>query len=352
MEQNKFLKFFSVIAFLAFASVSCWATAESLHLLLPSWPVIMCWIVTIGFFFIASLGTKMIADSLNQNVYIEKRSLMLIGGILITIVFWLLCSMPTNTHTFFYRNVISDVVSSDITTTQGYLDQLKENTVIEAKIDTACIKVENEVTSKLAELQAEINNEFNPGNGPKTKQILAEFANILGVTKIEPLSSVGSTARDRQKIINSYRSKILSLLEVKKQNIRSQMSAPDEKVYRSRANTDWKNLNEIVKAQDSLDLNKAEVIYMINERLVKPYATIKTYSKYVKFNDYDEEIYTAENQVTKVKKMLSVFDVWKDFFAGRYAGHGFVFWVIISILVDLAAFIFFDLAFRKDGNSI
>lgn len=89
MEQNKFLKIFSIIAFLAFASVSCWATAESLHLLLPSWPVVMCWIVTIGFFFIASLGTKMIADSLNQNVYIEKRSLMLIGGILITLVFWL-----------------------------------------------------------------------------------------------------------------------------------------------------------------------------------------------------------------------------------------------------------------------
>ena len=45
---------------------------------------------------------------------------------------------------------------------------------------------------------------------------------------------------------------------------------------------------------------------------------------------------------------MSVFDVWKDFFRGLYKGHGFVFWILISILVDIAAFIFFDLAFKKE----
>ena len=62
MEQNNLWKFFSLFAFLAFAAVSCWATTESLHLLLPNWPLVLCWIVTIGFFIIASLGTKMIVD--------------------------------------------------------------------------------------------------------------------------------------------------------------------------------------------------------------------------------------------------------------------------------------------------
>lgn len=100
MNENKFLKVFCLLAFLAFAAVSCWATAESLHLLLPSWPLAMCWVVTIGFFFIASWGTKMIVDSLNQKIYLEKRGLRLLGGIFILLVFWLACSMPTNTHTF------------------------------------------------------------------------------------------------------------------------------------------------------------------------------------------------------------------------------------------------------------
>lgn len=81
MEQKNYLKLVWMAAFLAFALVSCWATAESLHLLLSSWPVVMCWIVTIGFFIIASLGTKMIVDSLNQNIYLEKRGLHLVGGI-------------------------------------------------------------------------------------------------------------------------------------------------------------------------------------------------------------------------------------------------------------------------------
>lgn len=119
MNDNKFVKIFTVAFFLILASVSCWATAESLHLLLPSYPRLLCWAVTIGFFFIASWGTKMICDSLNQNVYMERRGANLLGGLAIVIVFWLLCSMPTNTHTFFYRSLIHDKVTSDITTTQG-----------------------------------------------------------------------------------------------------------------------------------------------------------------------------------------------------------------------------------------
>ena len=58
-------------------------------------------------------------------------------------------------------------------------------------------------------------------------------------------------------------------------------------------------------------------------------------------------MYTAQNLVTRIKRLLSVFDVWADFVKGRYAGVGFIFWVIISILVDLGAFILFDIAFAK-----
>ena len=69
MEQNNILRLLSLVGFLAFAGVSVWATAESLHLLLSSWPVVLCWIVSFGFFIMASLGTKLIVDSLNQNIY-------------------------------------------------------------------------------------------------------------------------------------------------------------------------------------------------------------------------------------------------------------------------------------------
>lgn len=108
MNENSYLKISCIVLYLAFAAISCWATAESLHLLLPDWPLVAAWAVTIGFFFIASWGTKMITDSLNQDIYMDNRGLHLLGGIFIVLVFWLLCSMPTNTHTFFYRSHVRE----------------------------------------------------------------------------------------------------------------------------------------------------------------------------------------------------------------------------------------------------
>ncbi len=349
MGQPNFIKIFSIVAFLAFATVSCWATAESLHLLLSSLPLVLCWVITVGFFVIASLGTKMIVDSFNQDVYMEKRGLRLIGGILITLIFWLICSMPTNTHTFFFRNVINDKVTSDIATTQTYLAQIKNNEINETKIQAKSLELRNKVDSKLGELKAEIENEANPGIGPKSKQIMKDFAELLGVAKIEPLSSRGASIQDRDRLYNAYRNKIYILLENRLLILVKEMT-PSNNNYMKQAEKDWKNL-ELTKEyieNKKLDLDDADDIKLICDKLNAGYSTIKNYPQFVDFkNSNDEATYTAPNPVTKVKRMTSVFDVWDDFLKGDYAGHGFFFWVLISILVDLAAFIFFDIAFKK-----
>ena len=349
MNENKFLKLFGLLAFLAFAAVSCWATAESFHLLLSSWPLAMCWVVTIGFFFIASWGTKMIVDSLNQKIYLEKRGLRLFGGILILLIFWLACSMPTNTHTFFYRSVINDKVTNDLTTTEGYLMQIRDNATTEARIKSRLAELEKKVDVKLGELKAEIENDANPGFGPKAKEILRDFAEILGVVKIEPLTFKGTSIQDRQKLYDAYRQKMYILMEAKKLNIIKEMT-PSNNNHQKQADKDYKNLVLVKKYVEdgTLNLNDAEDIKSICDKLNAGYATIRTYKQFVDFKDEtDQMTYTAPNAVTKVKRMISVFDVWEDYLAGQYAGHGFFFWVLISILVDVAAFIFFDIAFKK-----
>ncbi len=350
MGQNKFLKLFCVLGFAAFALVSCWATAESLHLLLPTFHIVFCWIVTFGFFFIASWGSKMIVDSLNQKIYMEKRGWHLFGGVIILLFFWLICSMPTNTHTFFFRSVIGDKVTSDISTTQGYLAQIKGNVVTETKIQAECAKVRNKVEIKLGELKAEIENDANPGFGPKAKQILSEFAEVLGVAKIDPLSYRGISVQERKKLYDAYRSKIYILLENRLINIVKEMT-PTNQDYMKIAEKDYQNLELTKKYIDEgeLDVCDAEDIQIVCDNLNKGYSTIRTYKQFVDFKDeVDEKDYTSPNAITKVKRMISVFDVWKDFLKGEYAGHGFFFWVLISILVDIAAFIFFDIAFKKD----
>lgn len=349
MNENKFLKIFCILAFLAFAAVSCWATAESLHLLLSTFPIAMCWVVTVGFFFIASWGTKMIVDSFNQNIYLEKRRLHLLGGIIITLFFWLICSMPTNTHTFLYRSVINDKVTSDISTTEGYLVQIKDNTVTDTKIQIKCAKAKNDIEVKLGELKAEIMNDANPGFGPKAKEILRGFAELLGVARIEPLSYRGTSVQDRQRLYEAYRQKIYILLETRLLNIVKEMTPPNNN-HQKQAEKDYKNL-ELVKTyidDGTLDLNDADDIKTVCDKLNDGYATIRTYQQFVDFKDETDKVaYTSPNSVTKVKRMISVFDTWKDFINGEFEGHSFLFWIVISILVDVAAFIFFDIAFRK-----
>lgn len=349
MEQKNYLKLVWILAFVAFAAVSCWATSESLHLLLSSWPIIICWIVTIGFFIIASMGTKMIVDSLNQNIYLEKRGLRLVGGIFILLIFWLICSMPTNTHTFFYRNIINDEVTTDLSTTRGYLGQIKNNTNNIAQAQLKVTELENNVNVLLGELEAEIMNEANPGFGDKSKEILRKVAALLEVDKIEPLTKKGNSKQDRVKLCDAYRQKVYMLAQNRANHIMVNVLSPNPDIMKEVKRVDA-NLSEIQKCigNKTLDLNKSEDILEICNKLTESYNVIKKNRDFVNFSSKkDEEVYTADSPLTRVKRMISVIDVWKDFIAGKYAGRGFIFWVVISVLVDVAAFIFFDLAFRK-----
>lgn len=349
MEQRNYWKLLWVVAYVAFATVSCWATAESLHLLLSTWPKVMCWVVTIGFFIIASLGTKMIVDSLNQNIYLERRGLMLIGGVLITLVFWLICSMPTNTHTFFYRTVISDKVTGDISTTRNYLMQIQNNTNNKNQAQLKVNELKNSVDVLLGELEAEIKNEANPGDGPKSKEIRRKLAALLGVATIEKLSYKGVSKQDREKLCDAYRKKVYILANSRANNIMTTILSPnpDNLKIVKRDAENMKRMKEYID-DGTIDLNNAKDIKDVCDKLNMGYNTIKNNKDFVNFaSEADKNLYTADNPVTKVKRMISVFDVWEDFIKGEYAGHGFAFWIIISILVDIAAFIFFDLAFKK-----
>lgn len=347
---NPFLKLFYIIAFLAFAGISCWATAESLHMLL-TWPIIFCYVVTIGFFIIASLGTKMIVDSLNQNINLENRGLRLIGGIFIVLIFWLVCSMPTNTHTFFYRSVANGIAKDDIEMTKGYLNQLVSDTQIENQIRARQTELDNKIKAKLTDLETEIMNEVNPGFGPHAKDILRQFADLLDVPKVESISySGGASVEKRKKLVEQYRSKIYALRDTKKEAIRASMTATNKEQYQKEANTAVTNLQYIANEMNDNPsaLNSVEFAHEVDNRLLTGYATIKTYNNFISFeNATEKERYTVPNPITKIKRLMSVFDVWKDTFKGLYKGHGFIYWILLSILVDIAAFIFFDLAFKK-----
>lgn len=351
MGENNYTKLVYVALFIGLAMISCWATSESFMLLLPSLPGFVAWIVTFAFFLIASFGSKLIVDSFNKNIYLEKRGTKLIFGVIILVFFWLLCSMPTNTHTFFYRSYVDQKVSTDISNTQGYLAQIKNNTKIDQQIQKKKTELENQVNVRLGELKAEIENEANPGFGEKSKEILASFAEILGVAKIDPLTFKGSSLsrQGRQTLYEAYRRKILTLMDSKKQNIENALM-PTNKDYRKVASTDYKNLDHVKQyiQDETLVLTNPKDVQTVCNQLNAGYNTIKTYKDFVSFQSADDENrFTEPNPETRVKRLLNVYDVWNDFLHGEYPGS-FIFWIMISILVDIASFIFFDLAFKKE----
>ena len=351
MGQNNYVKIFSIFAFIAFAAVSCWATAESLHLLLPALPLALSWIITIGFFVIASIGSKMIVDSLNQNIYLEKRGLHLVGGLILLLVFWLICSMPTNTHTFFYRNCITDVTLDDLKNTEGYLNDIRDNTFAEEKFRIQYADLSNKVNSKLRDLQFEIEGP-DEGDGPKAQNILVEISTLLKCGKINKINGPTATQQQRTRLVNAYREKILGQLEVRKNEMKVEMIDQKRAAQAKKdATSDLKKIQSAIVGLNQMRTNGDQDDATINEAngiLKGAYSTIKNYSNMVVFkSDADKEAYTAENQVTKTTRLLSVIDTWIDFVNGKFAGRGFIFWIIVSILVDVAAFVFFDIAFKK-----
>lgn len=349
MEQKNYLKMFSAFAFIAFAVVSCWATVESLHLLLSAKdsniPILFIWIITVGFFFIASWGSKMIVDSLNSHVYTENPLLNLFGGIFLMIIFWLIMSMPTNTHTLFYKDSIRDVAIRDLEKTNDYLRMLETDEMAMATIERDWTVFENEVWGIYEEVCNEVANPSRPGIADHVENLLKKLDGKLGV-KVGRVQPKTNNIRGWNAVLEIYRNSIANLLEKKKTEYISRIIVITPEV-KDNIKKHRKNISIVLGDIHRMSSINDQVMVNASIVLSEAYGLIGQYSDHLEFVDNDKITY-AGNNLSKTERMLSVWDVWMDFFNGEIEQGKFVFWIIISILIDVAGFIFFDMAFRKE----
>ena len=346
--NTNYWKIFTGLAFVAFAAISCWATAESLHFSLPSWPVIACWVISIGFFVVASIGTTLIVNSLNQNVHVENRGWVFVGGLLMALVFWLVCSMPTNTHTFFYRSKINNVVTDDMGTTIKYLDQLAKAQKVTDSIEGEYKHLREKLWKSKIDLEEEIKNHGNPGVGTYARSIMNEIARLSG-QEIKELSR--SERSGWTELAEAYGKKVQEIIDFKEVEKNSTIEGiKKNSLYVKEAETDLEELQnaEMAIKKGELSLIKSEQMDKLTKALQNGYKTIQDYRHWVSFSSpEDRALYSAEKLVTKTDRMIDVFTVWKEFLQGKFKGHGLWYWVVIAILLDVAAFIFFDFTFAK-----
>lgn len=353
MRNLNFKKIICGLAFLGLAGFSCFWTAESLFIWQPSITIVGAWLIAVVFYAIASICFGMFIKGLEKNARFKQGIFASRGGHLFfgaigLLLFWLIMSLPTNTHTLLYRASIKEIITIDLTRTQGYLQGLKDNNVEIKKINDAYDSKKDKVDAIILRLIAEIDRPEAVGIGKMFNTALAELEAELGAT-LQRIPNVGTTRAQWLTTINYYQKQAYEQLKL----YRGQC---DEKIKEIKRMMNSNALESLIKNCEIAlsDINKMngvnnEVISAAVNDLTNGYSYIKSHSEYIKFKDNDKIRYTREKAMPEAKEMLSVYDVWKDYITtDKYNGNGqgFIWWVFIALLVDLAAFIFAYKAFN------
>lgn len=359
------------IAFLVFAIISCVATAQSLCLTLglggPQWLIFaIAFIFAFGLYLLTSYCFKLVIDSQNYKIFMRKedRRRDFILGLLGVALFWIICSMPTNTHSLLYTKVIDKVVVAELDNQRAVFNDAANLTDkdITEKYQRDISLLESSVNEKKGLFINEINNTDRLGLGPEAKAILADIQVICGKNREENYymhtTQKNTSPAERDRIKKHYEPQINNLLEWAKNNLLTkynQAIANNKEEKESlqkrikkidgtksmlRAN-DIDHQTKIMNARTVIDDGYNQPAY--REKILDNMEVLAD-SK-VGHKDSNVKYYNFY----KTERLHSVFKVWGDFLTRKMQNLDFdmLYWIIISIIIDIAGLAFFGIAFRR-----
>ena len=347
MNNSKFLKIFALVAFIAFAAVSCWSTTESLfltleHAQIPKW---VFWIAVVGLYVLTSVCVKMVLDSFNQNIYVEHRTVKFIIGLSGVLILWIAFSMPTNTHTFFYKQMAKNTAVKELKHIDGELQKLSSENAFVESYNAEWDKYEADVLNALAGIKREIRDFQNPGTAAKTEARIVDVEDLLGLKTgtIARIVARNTTDNELNKVCEYYDKAVKEQLDIKKQQ-------HDANVARAFA-----DFQERMKNVEPLRRDISATISQLDDDQYDKEAVLKNARKvigqaYAELESQFNGIYTYDENVYRSDRLVKVTKVWGDYFKGKFRDTDYTlwYWILLSIIVDLAAFAFFDIAFKKE----
>ena len=360
-QKNPVTFFLSLLAFLVLGGISCWATSESLFLSFrggAAFPKIVFWVIVILFFIVTSLGTKMIIDSFSSTKSIEpvKRRLMLIGGILIVICFWLLVSMPTNAHTFLYKRSARTVAQKELKWQEGQLQAQpsdEETWVLHHAV--AITKVLQEVDALKENLIAEIRHYERKGFSVKAESILQDIERKLEMPNPIPRTSNNNLSEKEINRVTEYYSRAID----------SQKEVYQAAKLAELASKAEEHSQEIKDCRDAIKYTRAVYAALDADDEVQE-EVLRQARKYINHNYEVLDVVnvtseSSRDQYVNVKKgmpsnrLTNVVEVvYKDYLSGKLSTKydmpetkGMIYFILLSILIDFAAFLFFNIAFKN-----
>ncbi len=345
-----------IIAFLALMSFSCYWTAESLYLWQPSLTRVGGWLIAIVFYIVASICFSKVLSALNKNEYfgnsIGGRGGQLALGLIGLLLFWIGLSLPTNTHTLLYKASIKDVATHDVQVTKGYLEALKDENVRARKLQNAFDEKKLKVNGLLNRFLEQMTDEANSGIGKKCQNIFMELNNVLD-NRMEEKKVTSQSIAEWQRVYKDYMKQAHNILERDRKDMNEQIKKIHKQVNSKELAQDIKRCDACLKDIDKMNGIDEDIMKGIRKDLSLCYAFIKKNSDDITFKGKDKKKYASESLTTDTEAMLSVPHVWKDYLTtDKFNGRGFIWWVLIALLVDLAAFIFFNIAQRSKNNAL
>lgn len=335
--RTNFTKILMISLYLIFMLVSTWATAESVTRLLNLNKIIV-WVVAVGFFVGASIGGKLLVESLDYDNFYHNRLRSMLIGISLIIICWILVILPTNTHTFFYKNNVRKICLTELKDTESKLLQIKNDgkTVIEREKDDLKKKVEAEIAS----MKYEIQNYGNPGHGPRTDSIINRLEVLLGqpIHRLQPKNTSRTGLVEHAQQMDSY---LRNLLE-------SRLNLFNDRLAQFESQQDNKEFNTLIAdLKDARNKLGEEPTEEIRTTLINSFALINKYSDMLKQTFKDKTFLHMDNDPETIA-LENVYYTWRSFFAGKYGAQGFWFWIMVAALIDILGFVFFIFGFKKD----
>ena len=349
MNQTNYFKIFAFVAFVVLMAISCWASVQSLHLRLPNWPIVFFGAISVVFFVVSSIGVKLIVDSFSQHLRIDNRGWRLTGGIILLLVFWVFFSIPTNTHTFFYRSAIRGILTQELTDTRMELENLADITIATNIINAERIAFETAVRGTFTQLVAEVNCPINPGVGIRAEYLIGALEGKLG--RIQRPPHPENTIDGRRRFIDAMRTQVEALLHLA---VEERYNARIERIRRGLNQDEIAGfINEIRYVQNRMrnreENHILEPTIGTRDMLIDAFTLIRQYRDFMggeigRQHIVDDERFPERPRTARVRYIETV---WLDYFAGELGGRGFFFWILLGALVDIAGFIFFYITFRR-----
>lgn len=201
-------------------------------------------------------------QSFDKSKMIRNRGWMFIAGLLITLTFWLIFILPTNTHTFFYKSVIRDMSLNELESTKRSIDNLVRNGKDRVEEDKQ--KLITTVNQDYSNLEFEILNTQRPGVGKRATLIISKISKEIG-SKVNEPNPPKATLQDRKRYLNEIRPTIETLLSLKLNEMDKKMSRLSDEKFTAKLNNLSKGIALEKKYVVAKGVPRESTVQVINE---------------------------------------------------------------------------------------